>query len=175
MSASEQIRQNRHRCMPHLAKLRMLAHDPAAPSATSKVVREITRATNAIMAEATAGYRTALVPAADSSRGSGNPSLLQPRLARLQAAAEDTVAAASHQDAAALRQHVRRFESLTSAIWAVLLSAVAPARARTKASTGLAAGPVRLALAILYDSRASAEGQSGEGQSGCRFHTWQVT
>ena len=140
MSASEQIRQNHHRCVPHLARLRMLAHTPAGAPTASRNIREITHATNAIMAEAKAGYRTALVPAADGSRASVNPSLLQPRLARLQAAAEDTVAAASRGDAVALHRQVRRFESLTSAIWAVLLSTVAPPRGRTEASAGPAAG-----------------------------------
>jgi hypothetical protein len=41
------------------------------------------------------------------------------RLSRLTAAAGDAVAAAGAGDFSQLRRHLRRFEALTSAIWAV--------------------------------------------------------
>ncbi len=141
MAASEQIRQHHHRCVPHLARLRMLVNDLADAPATRRVTHETTRAANAITAEAKAACRTAMTPAADGSPAPGTQSLLQPRLARLRAAAEDAVAAASNGDVPALRQHVRRLESLTSAMWTVL-STVAPSRSPANASTGTATASV---------------------------------
>lgn len=138
MGASEQIYRNRHRCVPHLARLKMLDQELAGAPAHSRLVQETTRAANAIMVEANAGYRTALARAGDGSRAAGSQSLLHPRLVRLQAAANDTVAAASRGDAVALRRHVRRFESLTSAIWTVLLSAVVPSQPRARTGRHLA-------------------------------------
>jgi hypothetical protein len=45
--------------------------------------------------------------------------LLSVRLNRLAAAAGDAVAAAGAGDFTQLRRHLRRFEALTSALWAV--------------------------------------------------------
>ncbi len=146
MAASEQIRQHHHRCVPHLARLRMLVNDLASAPVTPRVTHETTRAANAITAEAKAACRTALTPAAAGSPAPGTQSLLQPRLARLRAAAEDAVAAASNGDAPALRQHVRRLESLTSAMWTVLLSTIAPSGSSANASTGTATGSMLSAL-----------------------------
>jgi hypothetical protein len=158
MGASEQIRENRYRCVSHLARLRMLAQDLAGAPANTRVVDETAQAANAIMAEASAGCHAALAPAAGSGRGAGSRSLLQPRLARLQAAADDTVAAASRGDAVALRRNVRRFESLTSAIWAVLFSAAAPPRRRPRSSQHAVAAvadtrPTLLRLRLSGDGR----------------------
>jgi hypothetical protein len=128
MGRTEQIQWHYARCAAHLVRLRMLARDlPGAP-VVSSVIQETTLATSAILAEAEAGFCAALTPAADGLHSSGNASLLATRLARLETAAENAVAAARQGDTAALRQHLRRFDALTTAIWTVWVSALTPAR-----------------------------------------------
>jgi hypothetical protein len=176
MGASEQIRQNCHRCGPHLARLRLLAQHPAAAPANSRVVHQASRAAQAVLAEVNAGYRAALGRAAGGTRPGGHHLLLPPRLARLREAAGETVAAASVGDAVALRQQVRRFESLTSAIWPVLLSAAAPPRSRTeprRAATAVAgppAGVVAAARGTPADGLPAADSCRPAG--GGRAPTW---
>jgi hypothetical protein len=48
--------------------------------------------------------------------------MLDARLGRLAAAADEAVAAAQDADVATLRRHLRKFEVLTSALWTVQLS-----------------------------------------------------
>ena len=134
MGRTEQIQWHYARCVTHLVRLRMLARDlPGAP-VMSKVIQETTLATSAILAEAEAGFCAALTPAADGQHGSANASLLATRLARLETAAENVVAAAREGDTAALRQHLRRFDALTTAIWTVWLSALTPARSPARSN-----------------------------------------
>jgi hypothetical protein len=140
MSTTEQMRQHQARCVPHRVRLRMLAHDLADAPVTSRVLYETAQETSAILAEAKAGCRTALTPAADGRHSSGNASLLRTRLVRLEAAADDAVAAAQGRDTAALRQHLSRFDALTAAMWTVLPSIFTPARPRTQGRRTFAAG-----------------------------------
>ncbi len=140
MGATEQMRKHQARCVPHQVRLRMLAHDLTGAPVTSRVIHQTAQETSAIVAEAKVGYRTALAPAADGRLGSGNASLLGARLARLEAAADDAVAAARDSDTAALRQHLGRFDALTAAIWTVLPSVFASARPRSSGRRTCAAG-----------------------------------
>lgn len=108
--------------MPHLARLQMLAreHDgmPFPPSA----VREIADAANAVVAEAEAAGHALLAALGDGHGLAGNQPLLAARLTRLKRAAHEAVASAQDGDASALRQRLRRFDAMTSAIWIVDLS-----------------------------------------------------
>jgi hypothetical protein len=77
MSTTEQMRQHQARCLPHRVRLRMLAHDLAVGPVTSRVLYETAQETSAILAEAQAGCRSALTPAADGRHSSGHASLLR--------------------------------------------------------------------------------------------------
>ena len=118
MSVTEQIQDHQARCLAHLISLRMLAHtEPGALLARSVVV-EIARATGAVLAEAEAAGKAVLTAGLSGyPRGAGT--FLRVRLDRLAAAAEDAVAAARAGNDADLRQHLRRFDTLTAAIWTV--------------------------------------------------------
>ncbi len=140
MGVTEQMRQHQERCVLHQVRLRMLVHDLTGALVTSRVIYETAQGTSAIVAEAKAGCRTALAPAAGGRHGSGHASLLGTRLARLEAAADDAVAAARASDTAALRQHLGRFDALTAAIWTVLPSVFTPARPRSQGRRPFAAG-----------------------------------
>ena len=115
-----------------IVRLRMLAHDLAGAPVTSQVIHQTAQETSAIVAAAKAGCHTVLAPAADGRPGAGHACLLRTRLARLEAAAADAVAAARDNDTAALRQHLGRFDALTAAIWAVLPAASTRAEPRTQ-------------------------------------------
>jgi hypothetical protein len=80
-------------------------------------VVEIARATGAVVAEAEAAGQAVLTAGLSYHRGDGT--FLRVRLDRLAAAAGDTVAAARAGNAADLRRHLRRFDTLTTAIWTV--------------------------------------------------------
>jgi hypothetical protein len=122
MSIADQIQDHQARCLAHVISLRMLARgEPGTPSAR-RVVVEIARATSAILAEAEAAGRAA--PAAGRNRG--DETFLRVRLDRLAAAAKDAIAAAQAGNAAELRQHLYRFDTLTSAIWTVHDAVYAP-------------------------------------------------
>ena len=103
-------------CLPHLLTLRMLAsHDAEAPSPWL-VMAEVAHATDVILAEVEAAGREVR---AAMGGGPGPGIFLSVRLSRLAVAADDAVAAAGAGDFTQLRRHLRRFEALTSAIWAV--------------------------------------------------------
>jgi hypothetical protein len=90
----------------------MLVGTPEAPLPWLAVA-EVTRATEAILAEVEAAVR------AVTGGGPGTGIFLDVRLSRLAAAADDAIAAAWAGDFTQLRRHLPRFETLTSAIWAV--------------------------------------------------------
>lgn len=118
MSVTEQIEDHQARCLTQLISLRMLAQTEPGALLPRRVVVEIARATGAVVAEAEAGGQAVLAAAADEpQRGDGT--FLRVRLDRLAAAAEDAVAAARAGDSAELRRHLRRFDTLTAAIWTV--------------------------------------------------------
>jgi hypothetical protein len=113
MDVTGQLEDHRARCLPHLLTLRMLARDTPEAPLPWLAVAEVTRATEAILAEVEAAVR------AVTAGGPGAGVFLDVRLSRLAAAADDAIAAAWAGDFAQLRRHLPRFETLTSAIWAV--------------------------------------------------------
>jgi hypothetical protein len=125
MSATEQIQKYRARCVPDIARLRMLALDLADKDASTRaprVAQEIVRATTAILALVRAGCRTCENAAAEDVRDLGVSSLLTTRLNRLEEAAAAAVAAASEGNVNSLRRHLWRFDALTRAMWTVVHS-----------------------------------------------------
>jgi hypothetical protein len=112
MDVADQLEDRQARCLPHLLRLRMLVGTPEAPLPWLAVA-EVTRATEAILAEVEAAVR------AVTGGGPGTGIFLDVRLSRLAAAADDAIAAAWAGDFTQLRRHLPRFETLTSAIWAV--------------------------------------------------------
>jgi len=117
MTFASQIREHQARCQPHLAKLQMLTPGEAA-AAHQGTVAAVRLETSAILAEAEAAIRATLAATA-GSRKSETETFLLVRLNRLAAAADDAVTAAGGEDGPHLHRHVRRFDALTSAIWAV--------------------------------------------------------
>ena len=116
MTVADRTEGHQARCLPHLLMLRMLASDDAEAPSRWLAMAEVARATDAILAEAeTAGREVR----AATGGGPGPGVFLSVRLSRLAAAADDAVAAAGAGDFSQLRRHLRRFEALTSAIWAV--------------------------------------------------------
>jgi hypothetical protein len=118
MSVTEQIQDHQARCLTHLITLRMLAQTEPGALLPRRVVVEIARATGAIVAEAKAACQ-AVLTAGPGDPHRGDDAFLRVRLDRLAAAAEDAVAAARAGDSAGLRRNVRRFDTLTTAIWTV--------------------------------------------------------
>ena len=121
------IRDHHVRCAPHLAWLQMLAGHDAGEPLLAGLSEEVGRATGAVLAEARAAGRAAVAAVTDSHHQGAAASFLEARLARLAAAAAEAVAAARDGDPAAFRRHVRRFETLTSALWTVQLAVSAQA------------------------------------------------
>jgi hypothetical protein len=117
MSVTDQLQDHQARCLAHLICLRMLAQTEPGALLPRRVVVEIARATGAVVAEAEAAGQAVLTAGLSYHRGDGT--FLRVRLDRLAAAAEDTVAAARAGSAADLRRHLRRFDTLTTAIWTV--------------------------------------------------------
>ena len=116
MTVADRTEGHQARCLPHLLTLRMLASDNAEAPSPWLAMAEVAQATDAILAEAeVAGHEVRAV----TGGGPGPGILLSVRLNRLAAAAGDAVAAAGAGDFTQLRRQLRRFEALTSAIWAV--------------------------------------------------------
>ena len=116
MDVTGQLEDHQARCLPHLLTLRMLARDTPEAPLPWLAVAEITQATKEILAEVEAAVRVA------TGGGPGRPGtgiFLGVRLRRLVAAADDAIAAAWAGDFTQLRCQLRRFDTLTSAIWAV--------------------------------------------------------
>jgi hypothetical protein len=113
MNVTGQLENHQARCLPHLLTLRMMARDAQEAPLPWVAVAEVTRATEAILVEVEAAVR------AVTGAGPGTGIFLDVRLSRLVAAADDAIAAAQAGDFTQLRRHLPRFETLTSAIWAV--------------------------------------------------------
>lgn len=119
MDVADQREDHRTRCAPHVLTLRLLARDETYAAEVPPpwlAAVEVARATEAILAEAEAAGRQAQAAA---GYGPGTGIFLGVRLSRLAAAADEAVAAAGAGDLAQLRRHLRRFDVLTAAIWAV--------------------------------------------------------
>jgi len=139
MNTADDVRDHQARCGPHLARLWMLAVGTADVPLAEGTAGQVTKATSAILAEVKAAERAALDPAA-GGRTAGTRPLLAARLTRLEHAADDAVASARDGNAVTLRDQLRRFGTLTSAMWTVQLSvcdeATAPARPSRRSSAG---------------------------------------
>ena len=129
MTAADRTRGYYARCVPLLARLRLLARQDAGAPLPPGAAGEVGHAATAIVAEADAAGHAAVAAVAESGRNSAAV-FLAARQARLAAAADDVVAAAEDGSAAALSRHLRRFEALTSALWTVQLAICAPADRR---------------------------------------------
>ena len=117
MEATDQLEDHEARCLPHLLTLRMLTRYTPEVPLPWLAVTEVTRATEAILAEVEAAIRAVT---GGGSGGTAGPGIfLGVRLSRLAAAADDAIAAAGAGDFTQLRTHLRRFDTLTAAIWAV--------------------------------------------------------
>ena len=122
MTAAHRIRECYARCVPRLARLRLLAGadvgtDVGAPLPPG-AAGEVGQAARAIVAETSAAGQAAVAAIAESRRGSA-AAFLAVRQARLVAAADDVAAAAEDGSAAALSRPLRRFEALITALWTV--------------------------------------------------------
>ena len=141
MTAAHRPRECYTRCVPRLARLRLLARDGAGAPLPPGAVGEVGHAARAIVAETGAAGQAAVAAVAESRRSS-TAVFLAARQARLAAAADDLVAAAEDGSAAALSRPLRRFESLTTALWTVQseLRPASPPPARVPGRTG---SPIR--------------------------------
>jgi hypothetical protein len=119
MSVADQIQDHQARCVASLIGLRMLAEGEAGTPLPRWVVVEVAQATGTVLAEAEAAGRAALTAAGASSDHPGSGTFLRVRLDRLATAADDAITAARGGDSGEMRRHLRRFDALTSAIWAV--------------------------------------------------------
>jgi len=128
MDVTDQLEDHQARCLPHLLTLRMLVRDTPEPPPPWLAAADVTRATKAILAEVETAVRTVTGGGLGGPDGPGSPDslggpgagiFLSVRLSRLAAAADDAIAAAGAGDFTQLRCHLRRFDTLTSAIWAV--------------------------------------------------------
>jgi hypothetical protein len=104
---------HRARCLPHVRLVRMLASDEEEALLPRLAQAEAALAMEAILVEVGAEIR------ALSGNRPGYRDLLGARLSRLTAAAVDASAAAGAGDFARLRRQLRRFDTLTTAIWVV--------------------------------------------------------
>jgi hypothetical protein len=116
MTVTDQTEGHQARCLPHLLVLRMLTSDHVEVPGPWLAMDKVAQATDAILSEVESA---SLEARAVAGGGPGPGIFLSVRLTRLAAAAGDAVAAAGAGDFAQLRRHLRRFEALTSAIWAV--------------------------------------------------------
>jgi hypothetical protein len=116
MDVTDQLEDHRARCLPHLLTLQMLGrYTPEAPLPWLAVA-EVTQATKEVLAEVEAAIQAAT---GSGFGGPGTGIFLGVRLSRLAAAADDAIVAARAGDFTQLRTYLRRFETLTEAIWAV--------------------------------------------------------
>jgi hypothetical protein len=116
MTVTDRAEDHQARCLPYLLTLRMLARGEIEAPGPWLAMAEVAQATDAILAEVELAGREVR---AVTGGGPGPGILLSVRLRRLAAAAGDAVAAAGAGDFTQLRRHLRRFETLTSAIWEV--------------------------------------------------------
>jgi len=117
MTAVNDVTGHHLRCIPHLARLAVLAHsqdDVPLPAHAA----EVAEAAYAVLAEADAAGRWAVASTA-AGQQARVAEFLAARLARLAAVASGAVTAAGDGDATALRMQLRQFDALTAALWTV--------------------------------------------------------
>jgi hypothetical protein len=121
MVAVTEIEKRRARCAEPLARLRLLAIFEVGEPLPPDLADQVNQASLLVLSEAQAAT---LAAAAGSGAGHGAAvtRFLNARLRRLVTVAEQAVRAAKDDDAAALRQHLARFEALTSALWTVQIA-----------------------------------------------------
>ncbi len=117
MTFADEIDNRRSRCRQHLLRLHVLARNPDDAALSRDIAAEVRDATNAIIAEAEAMSHDAV--RAGGERDPNAQTFVWVRVTRLAAAADRAVSAAGNRDLPRLRAHLRHFDSLTAAIWAV--------------------------------------------------------
>lgn len=117
MTFADEIDNHKSRCRQHLVRLRILAGVPDDAAPHREVTAEIRDVTNAIIAEAEAMSRAAIRAA--GIRDPQAETFLWARITRLATAADRAIVAARSGDTSRLRDQLRHFDTLTSAIWAV--------------------------------------------------------
>ena len=118
MTPADEMHDRQVRCQPHLLRLRMVARGEMEIALPLQVVA-VAEAVGAVLAEAESAARAVGAVAVDNLGGPGAGTFLRVRLNRLAAAADDAIAAARTGNPAEIRQHLNRFDTLTSAIWTV--------------------------------------------------------
>jgi hypothetical protein len=119
MSVADQIHDHQARCLASIISLRMLAEGEAGTPLPRWAVVEVAQATGAVLAEAEAAGHAVLSAVGASIGHPRDETFLRVRLDRLAVAATAAITAARAGDSTEMRVHLRRFESLTSAIWTV--------------------------------------------------------
>jgi hypothetical protein len=116
MTFASQTDNRRLRCRQQLSRLRTLAlgRDDAPPS--YQAAGEIREAANSVLAEVEAMSRATIE---NGQRDAGAETFMWVRVTRLAVTADQAVDAARRGDSAQMLAHLRRFETLTSAIWTV--------------------------------------------------------
>ena len=125
MTAAEDILERRARCVPHLARLRLLAAAAVGEPFPPAIADDISKEVALILAEAFAAA-LAVISAA-GSRQHAVTVFLNVRLARLVSAAGQVTDAVKADDAALLHRSFSRFEALISAMWTVELASASQA------------------------------------------------
>jgi len=131
MTMTDIVRVHQARCVPHLARLRMLAAAQTGTPFPPGVVSGVAAAVGAVVAEAIAAERDMAAASGGRDTGADQP-LLAARLHRLHRAARDAMASARNGNPAILRDRVHRFDTMTSAMWTVHLSVVERNRPRRR-------------------------------------------
>ncbi|MGH3171339.1 MAG: hypothetical protein ACRDN0_36440 [Trebonia sp.] len=118
MAIADQLGGHQARCRQQLLRLRMLVLRQDGTAFPVQLAAEMRDATNVIVAEAEAVGHASF--GAGGRPDPGTETFLWVRITRLAVAADQVVNAARNGDAPGLRAHLQRFDTLTSAIWAVL-------------------------------------------------------
>lgn len=117
MMLDDQVRDHLSRCQRQLLALRMLGFGQDWTAESRQSAAAIRDVTNAILTEVEAMSRAVLEPGGAGQRG--DDVFLWVRVSRLAMAADRAVSAARCGDAAALRDQLRHFDTLASALWTV--------------------------------------------------------
>jgi hypothetical protein len=117
MTFTDQMRGHQGCCQRYLIRLRMLARTDSGAELPPQAAAEVREATSMVIADAEAAGRAAL--AAGSRRQPHAETFLLVRLSRLASAADEAVDAARDADGPRLTRHLRRFDTLTNAIWTI--------------------------------------------------------
>ena len=117
MMLDDRVRDQVSQCQRQLLTLRTLRYGQDGTALSPQAFAEIRDMTNAIITETEAMSRVTLEPGGSGRQG--DEVFMLVRVTRLAMAAERAVRAARSGDAAALRDLLRHFDSLASALWTV--------------------------------------------------------